>query len=81
MPEAFDLSNYDSEDADFLLQMPETLVDSTVLSISLQDFEAQKDFPIDGCAQVLRHRACSNGAKNQRLIVYKNWWMIFDETV
>lgn len=32
MPEAFDLSSYDSEGADLLLQMPESLVDSSVLT-------------------------------------------------
>lgn len=71
LPEACDLSSYDSEGADFLFQM--SLVDSSVLSSSFQDFEAQKDFPADGCAQVLRHSTCSNCAKNQRFIDYKNW--------
>lgn len=32
MPEGFDLSSYDSEGADLLLQMPECLVDTSVLS-------------------------------------------------
>lgn len=32
MPEGFDLSSYDSEGADLLLQMPESLVDTSVLS-------------------------------------------------